>query len=271
MPPILRPLALLVLVFTHALHAAGKPDLYVLAIGVSRFERPELTLGFPAKDAKAFISAMAQQKPGLYEAVHTRVLTDALAGKEAILGGLEWLAQEVKATDVAVVFMAGHGLTGADGQYYFLPWDADTGRITGSMVPGSAIRSALARLPGKVVLFLDTGLSGTFPGEASPVGPSGQNPISHEPPRPDDGLVVFSASSGCQPSQEWEGWGHGAFTRALLEGLSSRADSRRTGRITVNMLDVFIGERVKGLTGGSQVPITAKPANFQDFPIMGFP
>jgi len=80
-------------------------------------------------------------------------------------------------------------------------------------------------------------------------------------------VVVFSASTGRQGSQESPEWGNGAFTKAVIEGLSGKADFQKTGRITLNMLDLYISERVKELTKGTQSPTTAKPTTIQDFPI----
>jgi hypothetical protein len=39
------------------------------------------------------------------------------------------------------------------------------------------------------------------------------------------------------------------------------------GRITINMLDLYISERVKELTKGKQTPATAKPKTIPDFPV----
>jgi hypothetical protein len=39
------------------------------------------------------------------------------------------------------------------------------------------------------------------------------------------------------------------------------------GRVTVNMLDLYLSERVKELTGGKQTPTTTKPPNVPDFPV----
>ena len=44
-------------------------------------------------------------------------------------------------------------------------------------------------------------------------------------------------------------------------------DINKNGRITLNMLDLYISERVKELTKGRQTPTTAKPATIPDFPI----
>ena len=83
----------------------------------------------------------------------------------------------------------------------------------------------------------------------------------------ESGVVVFSASTGRQSSQESREWGNGAFTKAVIEGLSGKADFQHTGRVTLNMLDLYISERVKELTKGTQSPTTAKPNTVQDFPI----
>jgi hypothetical protein len=40
-----------------------------------------------------------------------------------------------------------------------------------------------------------------------------------------------------------------------------------TGRVTLNMLDHYISERVKALTQGTQTPTTAKPSTVPDFPL----
>ena len=60
---------------------------------------------------------------------------------------------------------------------------------------------------------------------------------------------------------------NGAFTKALVEGLSGKADYQANGVITVNELDLYLAERVKELTGGWQTPTTAKPQTVPDFPI----
>lgn len=57
------------------------------------------------------------------------------------------------------------------------------------------------------------------------------------------------------------------FTKAVVEGLNGGADYEKTGKITINMLDLYISERVKELTHGKQTPTTTKPQTVPDFPI----
>ena len=83
----------------------------------------------------------------------------------------------------------------------------------------------------------------------------------------ENGVVVFASSTGRQYSLEDKSWGNGAFTKALVEGVNGRADYHGKGKITINMLDLYLSERVKELTRGQQTPTTAKPSTIPDFPV----
>jgi uncharacterized caspase-like protein len=83
----------------------------------------------------------------------------------------------------------------------------------------------------------------------------------------ENGAVVFSSATGRQYSLENREWGNGAFTKGVVEGLRGKADYTATGRITLNMLDLYVSERVKELTQGKQTPTTVKPPNVPDFPL----
>jgi uncharacterized caspase-like protein len=83
----------------------------------------------------------------------------------------------------------------------------------------------------------------------------------------ENGAVVFSSATGRQYALENSEWGNGAFTKGLVEGIRGKANYGGTGRITVNMLDLYVSERVKELTKGEQTPTTLKPPNVPDFPL----
>jgi uncharacterized caspase-like protein len=76
----------------------------------------------------------------------------------------------------------------------------------------------------------------------------------------------FSPATGRHYALENKEWGNGAFTKGLVEGLQGKADYTSTGRITLNMRDLYVSERVKELTQGRQTPTTVKPPNVPDFP-----
>lgn len=60
-------------------------------------------------------------------------------------------------------------------------------------------------------------------------------------------------------------WGNGAFTKALLEGLSGDAHPDKAGPICITMLEGFIAKRVADLTKNQQTPTTTKSMDLSDF------
>ena len=241
-----------------------KPKLYVLAIGVTQYEKESLRLRFAAKDARDFAAALEAQKGKLYRDVITKVAEDA--SRDDVLDGLEWIEREVTAKDVAMVFLAGHGVNDRNGDYVFLPVDGDPERLRRTGIPYGTVRDVITGLPGKVLLFVDTCHSGDIMGSRR--GVADIDRVVMDLTSAENGVVVFAASPGPQYSVEHDDWGNGAFTRALIEALSGKADFRKTGRITLNMIDLYISERVKELTKGQQTPTTSKPRTIQDFPVV---
>lgn len=120
-------------------------------------------------------------------------------------------------------------------------------------------------LAGKAVLFIDTCHSGNVMGKRR--GIADINAVVNELTSAENGVVVFASSTGRQYSLEEPSWGNGAFTKALVEGITGKADYSGRGRITINMLDLYLSERVKELTEGKQTPTTSKPQTIQDFPL----
>jgi len=242
-----------------------KPKLYILAIGVSKYQNKDLQLQFASKDAKDFVEAMKLQKGKLYQDVVVRLLTDEEATKDDILDGLEWLQREVTSKDVAMVFIAGHGVNDSTGVYYYLPANADLEKLKRTGVAYSDLKNTVSGLAGKVLMFVDTCHSGNvFGGKRAITDITG---VINDLSSAENGVVVFASSTGRQYSLEDPQWGNGAFTKALVEGLKGRADLLGKGKITINMLDAFLAERVKELTKGKQTPVTAKPQTVPDFPI----
>ena len=81
-------------------------------------------------------------------------------------------------------------------------------------------------------------------------------------------VTVLPSSKGSETSEERDAWGHGAFTKALLEALSGQVDLFRGRReITVAGLEFWLSERVKELTGNQQHPTSFKPYAIPDMAI----
>ncbi len=244
-----------------------RPALYVLAVGISKYRDPALQLDYAAKDANDFVAVFKRQENYLYRKVVIRLLQDSKAKRDDILDALEWIRREVTARDVAVVFFAGHGVNDSDGVYYFLPQDADVDKLKRSSVIFTEIRNTMSALPGKALFFIDTCHAGNVLGTARRGVGNDLSAVVNELSSAENGVIVFAASTGRQFSQESVEWGNGAFTRAVVEGLSGKADAAGSGRITHKMLDLYISERVKAMTRGTQTPVTIVPQGIPDFPV----
>ncbi len=246
-----------------------RPNLYVLSIGVSDYERDELDLRLAHVDAQDIAAAFKKQQGRLFGEVKTKVLTNAEATKGEILDGFDWIESEVTQRDVAVVFVAGHGVNDKRDNYYFLPHNANPEKLRRSGVQWSEFKSILQELPGKTLLLVDTCKSGNVTGSRKIRGISSSDATSAlmELIRAESGVVVMSASTGSEVSIEDPAWGHGAFTKALLDGLDGPADYDQDGVITLKELDLYVTRNVKKLTNGSQRPTTQIPANMPDFPL----
>lgn len=246
--------------------ADEKPVLYVLAVGVSAYRNPDLRLSFAAKDADDFAAIVQRQKGTLYRDVVVKVLTDDKAGRDDVLAGFDWLQKQVTPKDVGIVLIAGHGVNDERGNYYYLPVNADIDKLDATGVPFRTIKANLASLHGKGLLFVDTCHSGAVMGKRP--GMSADNTaILNELSSPEYGLVVIASSTGKQFSFENAAWGNGAFTKALVEGLSGRADLKKRGRITHKMLDFYVSDRVEELTNGRQTPVNTSPLGVPDYTI----
>ncbi|HET6386349.1 MAG TPA: Ig-like domain-containing protein [Armatimonadota bacterium] len=225
--------------------APRKPDLYLLAIGVSKYAPPVPPLQFAAADAGAFANAWEPQKGKQFRDVKTMVLTDAQADKAGIENGLAWLAQAVQPGDWAIVFASGHGAINAQiTSYYFAPFNFDPQHPDATGVEGSEFYSTLVPLPGTRILMLDTchaGLASQTP----------YNQLLH--PDQDRGVISFCSSTPTTDSYEVPDARHGAFTQALIDILAGK-DPRviEDHQITLSGLVYGVSKEVETLTHEQQ-------------------
>jgi hypothetical protein len=240
--------------------------LYILAVGISDYANDDLDLKLAAKDAQDFAAAMLLQKGNLYSEVEVRKLLNADATRAAIMEGLHWLSTSATQHDRAILFMAGHG-ENDKGSFFFLPTDADVDKIMVSCIRWTEIQDTVNTMPCQTVVFLDACHSGGISGRrAVPMDMTSVLSSWQQTPTT-AGSAMFSSSTGRQYSKEKEEWGNGAFTKAVLEGLSGKAINEPFGEITLKQLDAFISERVKEITDGLQSPTTSFTPDLPDFPL----
>ena len=253
-----------------------KPTIYALAVGVSDYRDSRLTLNWADRDAIDVADALESATAGLYAGVEAKVLTNDVATREAVVEGLEWLADSVTQYDLAFVLLSGHGVRDKRGKYYFAPHGFDRERVTSTGVRWSTFQDTLTTLPCKVLLAMDTCRSGPLRGNERSRDVELDDEI-RDLTRVQGGVIVMTSSTGRELSWENPKWSHGAFALALIEGLTGErgyaaraatplpADYNADGLIHLNELDVYVTARVKELTEGAQHPTTDR--NGTSFPL----
>jgi WD40 repeat protein len=232
--------------------------LHVLTIGVSDYgdKARNLQLKFAHRDAHDVASALVNtQEGGLYAAVKLSLLHDGTADKAGIFDALAAMESNMGSgagQDLAVVMFSGHG-TMIDGQFYLVPYGADNStpaRLKVSAIAAAEFQGEITKLAqhGRVLVLLDAcrsaGLIGALP--AAEVLKSALAASN---------VTVLTSSKADKLSREDDQWGHGAFTKVLLDALSGSGDDidiDRNGVISMAELTAYIAKHLSQLTGGDQ-------------------
>jgi hypothetical protein len=235
-----------------------RPNLYLLSIGVSKYNSRDVnSLQFADKDARDIAAAYQKQEGLLFEKVDARALTDPNATKERIQEELKaFCSQPVQMDDYAIVFLAGHGgpmdPKSNNRTYCFLPCDAVKGRLEETGTPGEEILETLRGLSCNVILVFDTCREGSRIVYAD--DPELQ--MQFLTGKVKYGRVTFFSCQPNERSQEKEEWGNGAFTRKFIEGIQGAADSGPSGDGMVSLaeLDEYLRKAVPAITNPDQNP-----------------
>lgn len=253
--------------------ATQKPSLYVFSVGVNKYRDKSLWLQYSVPDAEAVAKTFGGQKSSLYQNVYTRELFDGDVTKEGLAASFADLSSKVKADDVFVLFVAGHGTTNQKtGDYYFIPSNfryTDADAIIAQGVSKDDILKYMSNIKAeKTLIMLDTCNSGAFTNDKSTRGFVEKSAL--ERLVRSTGQAVLTAASDEQVAMEGYN-GHGIFTYVLLEALNGKADRNKDGYLTLNELASYIEEQVPELSyqkwGYEQVPM--KELRKQDFPLVG--
>jgi WD40 repeat protein len=250
------------------------PNLWILAIGVNRYEDTVLEdLSYAAADAEGIIRSFKAQEASLYGKVNSLLVTgDQGKGpaRDVIIESLSFLKQ-ARAQDMTVLFIAGHGVSDRDNNFLFLPSDAahtDDITVWENTVSRQEIDAVLRNILGRKLVFIDACHSaGIAGGKAKSVD---SNRLFRDI---DDGsTIVLTSSRGNESSLERAEFGHGLFTYSIIQGLAGAADLDigglgKDGFITLNELNTYVQIMVPRLSDRKQNPTINTPAGFSDFDV----
>jgi WD40 repeat protein len=235
---------------------------WILAVGVNKYQDKKLrSLNYCVNDAQAIVRAFKRQEGVTCRGVMSMCLSDVGPKKptvKTIVDNLGFLHQ-AKERDLAVLFLAGHGANDADGEFYFLPSDAEvvapnefnTSKAVSSVMLESAVEVAARRF-----VFMDACHSGDWGVDLMKIARTFK----------DDRVLILMSSEGNKPSEESDSLKHGFFTYALIRGLDGDADlTGFDGRVTAMELIAYVSDCVAKLTRQQQNPVFWAPGGLTDY------
>ena len=242
------------------------PKLWILAIGVNKYINPSIpSLNYCVNDARGIIEAFRQQEGKRYAKVNFLLIADGETLEPTaknIRDSFKFLS-EASSQDVVLLFIAGHGVSGKNDAFYYLPKDASfaaDGELRESEAISSSEIFSVLNARGNRLVFIDACHSG---GLSNKTGSVNNEKLIRS--LLDSNAFIFTSSRGSELSQEKDTYKHGIFTYALIQGLNGNASSA-SGRISMMELGAYVSREVKNITNNKQNPCPFT-MGFSDFDI----
>jgi uncharacterized caspase-like protein len=233
--------------------AAVKPRLFVLVAGVNDYADKRFKLSYAVSDAREIARGFQDSSGSLYQSVESKLLTDADVTRNKLDAAFAEMAGKASASDVFVLYLAGHGKT-VDGRYYFIPQDFTVeGELSDQNINAAVKTKAIAQdqwqrwfasIPArKSVILFDTCDSGTLAGDETQQLAKG---AANDRLSQATGRSILAASGGSE--EALEGYrGHGLFTYQVLDAIN-QADGDRNGTIELSELAAYVYGQVSELS-----------------------
>jgi hypothetical protein len=275
-----------------------KHDLYIVAIGVSDYQDENFRLKYPTKDATDMVSKL-KEPSSLYKNVYSKTLLNADATTQNF-NELSQFFANCTHEDLAIIFIAGHGVLNADFNYFFGTYDMDFNAPEDKGLAYDEIHSLLNSIKSyRKLLIMDTCHSGELDKEEIEQGASEESTEDDvefrsagvgvrkkegfgfensleltqdlfSDTRKGSGATVISSAGGAEYAMESDSWNNGLFTYAFLSGLNnSAADENHDGLIQVSEIRRFVNGKVAKISGGKQIPSSREENISQDYIIFG--
>lgn len=236
---------------------------HALVIGVGA------DLPVTVQDARAVASIFRDPQRCAYLPNQVRLLTEAQASCDGVVGALRSLAVEVTPDDTLTVYYSGHGVAAGNERYFLLTHGADHTALDETALDGRLFTELLLAVPARrLLLLLDCcragGIFDRTVGKAAPeMRPD--IPVNMMAMLARGSGTVVVASSTADEVSLIKG-GYSVFTYVLIEALCGAGAAKRDGYVYASDLALHTRERVPALTNNLQHPtMTFRKAD--DYPV----
>jgi len=206
------------------------PHLYVLGIGINKYNAAENNLSYAVKDATDFRGMIQDKAKGLFDAknIHIEGLSDAKATKAGIQQAIAAISAKVKPWDSFILFVASHGYL-QDNQYYIVTSDFDGAIDTTKMISSNEIVGMSKNIKSlSQLLIFDTCHAGGVDNIIGGLYDARMSVMAKKM-----GLHIYASAGGTQSALD--GYqGNGLFTHSLLKSMKEgTTDSNRDSEVSV--------------------------------------
>ena len=231
---------------------------YALLIGVSKYQRPELSLQYAHSDAATFSQLLTSPRAGGVPASNILLLTDEKATTAAVRNGFQdFLKRRATKNDTVIILIAGHGTVETPGNRnaYILTHDSDPQDLASTALPMAELQALFEdqlQKVGKVLLFVDVCKAGTI----GSIQSTGINSNVQQLGDIEGDLFGLLASRPRELSFEGPefGGGHGAFSYFVMKGMGGAADADGNKTVTAAELIDYVSKQVPEATNSKQHP-----------------
>ncbi|MBY4771897.1 caspase family protein [Burkholderia ambifaria] len=240
--------------------ARDKSHVHVIAVGTDIYDDKKniAQLRGSAADAVAFVSLVARSKLYIDDDL-AKPIVNSEHLRENLLQRIDTVARSASQNDTTMVFISGHGIS-YDGRLFLASRTTIKAAVVRTAIDWNDIASALSRVPGRLIVFLDTCHSGAAnaPNEGAATSLLGQGSI-----------LILSASKGRETSRETHRRGvfSGAMSR-LVDQSFKRVDTNGNGVIELDELYRALKIQVVTETNGKQTPWIARNGLVGPVPIL---
>ncbi|MBN2891532.1 MAG: caspase family protein [Bacteroidales bacterium] len=284
--------------FSIVCEQESKPELYIVAVGISNYADTSMNLDYAEKDANDVINLFSK-KNKTFEKVNTLKLVNEQATRKNILALKETL-KTTKEDDQVILFYAGHGLLDDNYNYFLTTHDFDVFDFFNSVVTYDEFVGLMDSIPARRKLVLiDACHSGEVDEEGDQTNEGAVNVNSEYEShgerslwsqefgdipkfgsqnsfelmkmmfadlRRGSGTTIISSAGGQEYAYESKKIQNGVFTYVLITGLKSKkADINKDGKIMLSELQDYVMKTVSELTRGHQNPTNRRENLDYDF------
>jgi hypothetical protein len=240
-------------------------NVYAVIIGVSNYKDSKMNLQYADDDANLFYNFLRSPFGGAVPEKNITLLLNENATRANIIKAVNNQFRNAFEEDVVIVYVASHGMPSALGdELYFLGSDTDRENLEGTGVSQYDIQKALNNCRSQKKIWVSdachsgsVGATGVMMrGEEEKAASNMVNRLLTNVTSHDKNLIMLTASSAGETSQESKQWGggHGVFTHYLVEGLNGAADENKNGLVDIREAYEYVRQKVSQETKKKQYP-----------------